>query len=259
MNRLRGIYDPTLPRKPKRRGNAKQRNQVEGSVEGWLVDMGGGEIVLTDTDGNLWPAERVRTLTGTFGFGLDGLSKSPRPYLYDAQGAVVIEGDHFLVHFLKNDPNKPVISGGVRSLKPADPGWSPPQPIGEDPNPVRFRAALLSSAGAMTGHVQVAALDGGPVLEVVVGGGTFGTGLRLELDYSAGTVKIGRGSETHQVAFGEVIVQALADLAADVLAVNTAIPTLTPVPVLNATTLAIDTAQSLAAGAPMLSTVVKVE
>lgn len=259
MNRTRHVADPTIPRKAPRAGNAGQRLRVDGPTEGWFVDMGGGVLVLTDVRGNLWPQERVRVKQGSFGFSAEGVEKAPRPWKYDGAGNVLVERDRYLVHFLDGDPHKPVVEGGIRSLKPEDPAFLFPQPIGQDPNALRMRAARLTDAGTMEGHVQLRALDGSNGLELVVGGGTFGAGLRIELNYDTGLIKIGAGGETHQVMLGDVVVQALLGIAQDLIALNAALPTLTPLATLKAFQLLTDATTSLSADTPFLSKITRVE
>jgi hypothetical protein len=260
MHRTRAtIADPTIPRKLPPLGNAAQRTVVAGPTEGWLVDYGGGTVVLTDIRGNMWPAERVRFLCG-LGTNDEGLVRPPRPRKYNPDGTVLIEGDTLFVEFIDADPSKPVVRGGVRTLKPTDPTFFAGQDVGQDPNPIRWRAALQDpKSGAVTGSVQLRALDGGSRFELVVGGSKFGTGLRLLLDYGAGTISFDRQGTTHPVPLGDEIVTRLQQIAQDLISINAALPTLSPVPTLNAFQLLIDAAQSLSAGAPLLSTTVRVQ
>jgi hypothetical protein len=255
------MSDPTIPRKGRPSGNAKQRAKVDGPSWGRLVDQGGGKIVLEDDRGNKWPSDKVIAALSSFGYDDEGFVKAPRPWVF-AAGVPIVVGDCFIIHFLHGDPQKPFLGSAVRSLAPSDP--TAPKPlIGSDPNRARARLGLKNAAGAMTGHVEISALDGGTNLEIVVGGPAYGTGLRLLLDFSSvpPTIKAGMGSETHPVPLGDVLVQAIKDLADDIVLVNAAHtgPTTAPVPVLNATTVSSDAALSLAAGAPMLSTIVKVQ
>lgn len=249
-----------MPRKGGTRiGNNAQRKSAVTTI-GRLIDYG-SHTKLISNRGNDWSAERITWTSGSFGFGVDGVERHPRAWKYDPSGAVLVEGDMLVIHFIDGDPEAPIISGGVRSLRPADAFFTTPA-VGGDSNRFAARLAALDGAGAVSGHVEVEALHDGNVLEVRVGGGKFsGPRTRILIDATAGTISVGKGAETHQVPFGEVIVQALADLAADVIAVNTAIPTLTPVPppALKATQILADAAASLSAGAPMLSTIVKVE
>lgn len=260
-SRRAGLSDPTIPRKTSPKGNARQRSVASGPTWGKLVDYGGDGLVLTDARGHATPVDssKVRYLCGSFGNAEEGFHRAPRPWKY-AGDVPTVEGDTFLILYLDNEADKPLLIGGVRTLKPDDAEFFPPQPIGEDPNPARLRLALKNEAGVTTGHVEVTALDaGGRKLEISVGGATFGAGMRILVDADAGQIKLGAHSETHQVPFGEALVEAIKGLADDMIAVNTAIPTLLSVPLLNATTITVDAATSLASGAPYLSVAVLVE
>lgn len=260
--------DPTIPRKPPKLGNSKAGGKVDGPTEGRLVDMGSGRIKLAClTTGNDWSADSVRVVQGSFGFDAEGVAKAPRPWVF-APGTEtpLVKGDVFLIHYVNGDPTKPVISGGIRSLAPSDPSFFPAQAVGADPNPVRLRAVRLGAVG-MANYIQVRALETGGDFEIMVGGGAFenrlGGDFRIQINYTEGKIRIGRGGEANPVPKGDMIVQALQDLATDIIAVNAALPSLTPVPTLNATQLLVDTATSLAdpagGGPPLLSPIVRVE
>lgn len=258
---MRKFADPTIPKKgaERRRGNNAERKSARTTI-GRLIDYG-THVKLVSNEGNDWSSERVTYCSGSFGFGIDGLERNPRLWKYDPTGKVLVEGDMYVIDFVNDDPEAPIIRGGVRSLKPFDEFFTQ-SPIGADSNRFAARLAAVSPVGVATGHVEVEGLLNGNNLEIRVGGAQFkGPRLRIRIDGTTGAISIGKGLETHQVPFGEVLVQALADLAADIIAVNTAIPTLVPVPApaLKATTLLVDTAASLAAGPPMLSTIVKVQ
>lgn len=254
--------DPTIPRAAPRTGNAKQAERRYGPTEGRLVSYG-TSVVLTDLEGNTWAAESVRIKQGSFGFNAEGVQKRPRPWVFNGP-AIIVEGDWFLIHFLNGDPYKPVIDGGIGSLKRSDPLFFDAQPVGiGDPNAIRMRAGNIDPvSGVQTGSLQIRALDGGNAIEVMVGGAAFGVGgLRIVIDYDEGAIKLGQGLETHPVALGDAIVSAIKGLADDIIALNLAHtgPTTAPVPLLNATTLTAEAGTSLSAGPPMLSTIVKVQ
>lgn len=234
---------------------------------GWLVDQGEGRLVLLARDGNRWPVgpgKMARYLTAGPRNTVEGLHRAPRPWVYDALGNPVVKGDYVLIAFINGDPKSPVILPGVAPLDPEDPDFLPGNPLGEDPNPIRGRwAARDARTGAVTGHLQVQALDGGNTFEIVAGGASFGEGVRLLLDFDAGQIKVGRGDETHQVGFGEEIVQAIKTLAEAILAVDASqaakLPSSAPVATATVTQVLADCTASLSAGAPMLSTIVKVQ
>lgn len=256
--RSRNLDDPTIPRKAPPPGNASQRARMAGPAQGRLVDYGGGTLVLSDMRGGLWPAEKIRYLPGTFGYNEEGIEQSPRPWLF-AGDTVVVEGDWLLIHFLHGDGACPVIQGGIRTLKPADPAFFSGQAIGQDANRWRARKAARNPAGAITGTIEIRALDGRNALEIVVGGATFGTGVRLAIDYDAGTVSLDQGGPTERSVLGEAVVDALGKLATDLIAVAAAVPTAVPP---GATEVLAAAEASLAAGAPgapYLSSILRVQ
>lgn len=254
-------HDPTIPRHSNRPPGT---TTVWGPTWGRLVDYGDSLALVDMRTGWAVPCDlsNVQILTGSWGNTVEGVQVGPRPWKFEA-GRAVVEGDNFLIVFLGNDHRHPVLIPGVRPPNPDDPGFFAARPIGEDPNPVRLRKVARNAAGAVTGTLEVTALDGGNGFEIVVGGGAFGTGTRIELDHDAGTVKIGQGSETHQVAFGEAIVQAIKTLAEGLLQLDTVVAAklISSAPILTATVTPVitDCATSLSAGAPMLSNIVKVE
>ena len=251
--------DPTIPRAAPRMGNAKQAERRYGPAEGRLVSYG-TSVVLHDLDGNSWPIETVRIKQGSFGFNAEGMQKRPRPWVFNGP-AVVVEGDWFLIHFVNGDPHKPVLDGGIGSLKRSDILFFDAQPIGIlDPNAIRLRAGNIDPVtGVQTGSLQIRALDGGNSVEIMVAGATFGVaGLRIVIDYDAGQIKLGRGLETHAVPLGDQIATALQKLADDIVTLGLAM-TPSPIPTDGAVEVSLSAATSLAAGAPYLSTIVKVQ
>lgn len=161
---------------------------------GWLVDQGPGRLVLVSRDGQRWPAgpgSMVRYVAGGPRNTVEGFHRAPRPWVYDSRGKPVVAGDYLEIHFLDGNPQRPVVAPGVQALDPEDPDFHPPNPLGEDPNPIRGRwAARDPRTGAVTGHVQLRALDGTNALELVVGGPMFGDGVILTLDFDAGRVDV---------------------------------------------------------------------
>lgn len=253
------MMDRTIPRHP-------HENSTANASWGRFIDRG-DHLVLEDRRGNTWragPGWMPRYLAGGNQNTIEGFHRAPRPWVFDPQGNVVVEGDFVEILFVDKDQRIPYVRPGVAPLNRDDAGFFPVNPIGEDPNPLRGRwAARDPRTGNVTGTLEVTALDGGNGFEIVVGGGAFGTGTRIELDHDAGTVKIGQGSETHQVAFGEAIVQAIKTLAEGLLQLDTVVAAklISSAPILTATVTPVitDCATSLSAGAPMLSNIVKVE
>ena len=248
------LGDPCIPKHETPKGNANERNRAYGPSQGRFIDYGGGTLVLADMAGGMWPAEKVRHKVGSFGFSAEGLQKAPRPWLF-AGDEVVVEGDWYMIHFLHGDPAHPVVDGGIGSMKPEDTEFFHPNPIGQDPNPIRMRAAAIDPAsGAKTGTLEIRALDGGNKVAIVVGGPTFGTGVSITLDYDAGTFEVSAGGTLSQAALGEAVVDALATLATDLVTVAGVAGTTVP----DTSALLVELEASLLAGGPpFLSTVVR--
>ena len=248
------LADPSIPRHAKPPGNASERSRTYGPSQGRFIDYGSGELVFADMNGGMWPAAKVRHKQGAFGFSVEGMQKAPRPWLF-AGDEVVVEGDWYLVHFMHGDPNHPVVDGGIGSIKPDDPEFFHGNPVGQDPNPIRMRAAVIDPAsGAVTGTLELRALDGGNRVELVVGGTSFGTGVGIVLDFDAGTIEAGAGGTLVKASLGEAVVGALSTLATDLAAVAAFAGT--TVPDTSAMLVEIETSLNIG-GAPFLSTVLR--
>lgn len=256
------LHDPTLTRKAQLPGNSGQRTKHIGVAWGWFVDYGGdvGMVLRSSRGGGPWTQDSVRMLCGAFGYDDEGVQIAPRPWVY-AGDEVVVQGDCFLIEFIDGNSDLPIIMGGVRTLKPADPAFFAGQAIGEDPNPIRLRKAIRDpKTGAISGHLQVRALDGGTTLEVVVGGPTWGEGIRFLLDYVAGQIKFGKGKELAGSPLGDKTAQAFLDITTDLATIAGALPVAIPPTALATFQLAIDAATSVGSlGAPLLSDITKVE
>lgn len=278
------MRDPTIPRHGKPPGHTS----VWGPTVARLVDYGDRVVFVDLRTGYEVPCElsTITYLSGPFGNAMERVHAPPRPWKFDpSTGEVLIEGDQLLVVFLGNDHRHPVVLGGASSGEPEDPEMFPAQPLGTDPDPIRVRKARRdSNTGAALGTLQITTLDGGNGFDLVVGGSKFGEGSRLTIDHDAGTIevqagsasgprvildaqagtiKLGQGSETHQVGFGEAMVQALKTLAEAILAVDASqaakLPSSAPVATATVTPIVADCVASLAAGPPYLSTIVKVQ
>ncbi len=231
---------------------------------GRLVDKGTGGLWLVSHEGDKWPAgPGTKTRLAGRRNRAEGRQRVPRPWTYDPQGKPIVRGDYVLVAFLDDDPASPVILDTVGDIEPDEPDFFPANPLGSDPNPLRERYAVVNAAGVVTGTLQVRALDGGNGWELVVGGGQFGVGTRLEIDHDAGTIKLGQGAETHPVPLGDNLLDRLKTIVEQVMAVDASqaakLPTSAPLTTATLTPVLADIAQSLATGAPLLSAIVKVE
>lgn len=254
--------DNTIPRKVGKQGNAAERAVVDGGTWGIFVDNGQNVVLSDMSRTNHWPLERVSFSPGAFGYDTEGISKLPR--LWRFQGKVPLEvGDAYWIEFLHGNPRLPMVCAGVRSPVPEDLDFFPRIERGHDANRWAARLEFRDATGVRTGHLQIRALDGGKTFELVVGGPTFGTGVRVLLDYDTGQIKLGKGAEVHPAGFGDEIVRRLKDLANDILAVNAAHAGAGTAPValplLNSPLVVTDVDTSLAMGAPLLSSTVKVE
>lgn len=236
---------------------------------GIFIDQGGGRIDLRSARGDTWPTgpgTMVRFLGPGGSNTNEGLHRAPRPWKFDQKTkATIVAGDYVEIRFFDDDVRKPYVRPGGQPLDPSDADFLPANPIGQDPNPIRGRWVALDDAGNITGHLQVTALDGGNGFELLVGGGRFGEGTRIELDHTAGTIKLGQGTETHQVAFGEEVVADMKKQATAIMSLNAIVAakliSSPPDPVILAdmTEIIAKCEASLSAGAPYLSTTVKVQ
>lgn len=257
--------DPTITRKPPRpSGSHAVGSMTATPTVGRLVDRGGDGVWLVTDRG-----ERSRfhgeVLQGSYGNALEGEHRAPRVWQYAADGVTpTVEGDVFLVVYLENNPKRPVLIPGVRPTRAADPEFFPPDPIGQDPNPMRSRKVSLDGSGGIDGHVQITSLDGGTSLEIEVGGGAFGSGLRIELDYDAGKIRIGQGRETEPVPLGHTLLVGLKAALDELRLAALAIPyTLAPPPAVGLLDTLVKIDESLAGqpngGPPYLSDTVEIE
>ena len=180
------MRDPTLPRYGP---NPNLRTW------GYFVDRDGPIDLVDGRSGHRWQGIDTGTVQYANGSPLnavEGWYRAPRPWKYDNSGNVLVRGDIVVIDFLDGNPNMPLVSPGSRSTKTKDPdaddAFFPPNPLGQDPNPVRWRYVARNDAGAVTGHVQAKALDGGNKVELVVGGTKFGEGVTVTLDFDAGRI-----------------------------------------------------------------------
>lgn len=257
------MNDPTIPKKRRsvRQGNAGERKQRPGPALGRLIDYG-DRIVMADHRGNTWSQAEARWVGGSFGFSSEGLEKGPRPWRFSPAGAVLEEGDDFIIDFIDGDHDQPFIRGGIRSTKPDTPdGYFNGEVVGQDPNRLRFRLQQRDTNGSQQHHFDVEAFASSGTVEVRVGGSRPGPKLRIQLDYVTGDIRIGSGGETERVPFGDALVRTVKALAEDIVTLGAAGTSGTPLPVLTpgAVTAVVDLTTSLAAGAPHLSNRVKVD
>lgn len=210
--------DPTIPKKQNRKGNAGEKRWRPGPAIGRLHAIG-DTITLVDHRGETWTQHEARLVFGAFGFGREGSQKSPRPWRYDTTGAVLEEGDEFVIDFIDGDHAQPFIRGGVQAtIRDTPDGFFAGQPLGGNPNHLRMRLEQRNDAGAATRHldVEVFGSDGQAELRVS-GADPSGSKIRILFDGGASLVKLGTGSESSFV----VTSGALADIGAILAAVAT--------------------------------------
>lgn len=261
--------DPTIP--------GHRRARAAHLTTGRFVDYG-DRVVLVDRNGNTWAQERVAVVQGGFGFAEDGAQKLPRPYKFDATGAVVIEGDPVLIDFLDGNARRPVVLGGIRSTAPGsflDRGYDE----ADAPyNRAAVRLRALSSSGAVDGEVRVDVHGAaGPgvfrvlatdTIEVVVADDLDTEAGALRITVSGGKVTIDAGGVTEPVILGSTFLGDLNDWLLAFTTLVTACGSATTAPQVAAAfaafaashaTLAGQVGASVAAGAPHLSSVTRTQ
>lgn len=270
--------DPSTPTHPR-------PTRRQGPTRGYFVDYGDRTVLVEHETSNQWRWESVTLITGIFGFTDEGLEKMPRPYVFDAQDVAIVVGDTLVIDFLNGDNEMPVIVGAVRALK-HDPFLR--RTLQEDPkldpNRLRFRLVPKDAQGKPTGDIKVRMADDGTgtievgashslVLEV---GADPDKAPRMRLTMDRETLVIERGGVPQAMILGESFVS---DLQTFMIALQTfflatsvavtapqiataalALVGVTPgVPPFPLPVFLQKLTQSLAAGAPFLSTRSKTE
>lgn len=162
---------------------------------GYFIDRGDRVDLVDGRTQHRWTGldrGAVQYSNGSAINAVEGFYRAPRPWKYDAQGNVIVYGDLVVIEFLDGNPNMPIVRPGARSTMSRAPeedtAFFPHNPLGQDPNPMRWRYVARDDRGAVTGHVQAKALDGGAKVELVVGGTKFGEGVTVTLDFDAGRI-----------------------------------------------------------------------
>lgn len=202
------MSDPTIPR---------QQAHPTTKVGGWravptvgrIVDQGENGTWLVTDRGDRTPVS-PQIMQGTGGDAYEGTDAPPRMWRYNASGQPTQIGDLFLVLFIENDPNRPVLLGGWRPLSVTDPSFLPVDPVGQDADRWRWRKVGLGGSG-VDRHVDVRVLEAGKVVEVEVGG-ALGSGLTVTIDADRGRVKVSNGGSTDPVGNGLGILRVLSEL-----------------------------------------------
>lgn len=110
--------DPTIPTTATEVGGQVKRSYP---TWGWFEEVReSGEIVLQGHGGPRWPLSRCSIMGGTWGNDKEGMSKLPRPRVFDPDGEILCMGDNVRIDFMDGDPTVPVVQGGWRQLAPVD-------------------------------------------------------------------------------------------------------------------------------------------
>lgn len=219
--------DPTIPRRTGfDAGNAKGRAASYKLGWGVFIERADGVVSLVDQiSGAKWSMESVRLLGG-----MGGVQNLPRPSRYDSANNLLVEGDPVVFGFLDGDPSRPVILGAGLAAKEDPNGYFDGQPLGTDPNRVAMRLNQIDSNSQLTGFVDLEVFPGSNgKVEIRVGGSSFTSYTRIEVDGAAGTVKIGKGTEQPTILASNFLGD-LAGVLAELQAVAAGIPLGAPVP-----------------------------
>lgn len=195
--------DPTIP-----------RGGLSPSLSwGRFVDAGTTTYLIDMSTGQKWDCgdgSVVLYASGGQVNSIEGWHRAPRRWKYDDKGNLQVEGDTVLLDYIMGQLERPVVWPGYRAAKSSDADYDedffPYNPILADPNPVRARFASRNASGAVTGTVEMRALDGGAKVELVVGGTKFGEGVTVTLDFDAGRITM--TADTVEVKAKDVVVDA---------------------------------------------------
>lgn len=250
------FHDPTIPQKHVQ-GNAGEKYWRPGPAIGRLHKIG-DKLILVDHRANEWTEDEAQLVFGAFGRDTEGGQKAPRPWRYDATGAVLEQGDEFVIDFIDGDHRQPFIRGGVQStIRNTPDGFFVGDPLSEDPNRLRFRLEQRDGSGNATRHfdVEVFASDGQAELRVS-GSDPSGDKVRVLLDFATGSINVGEGGESERIIRAQAF---LADLATELQAVATALAGV-PAPVPTLVTFATElTTQASAGQGSYLSPTIKID
>lgn len=235
-----------------------------------------GRVQLLDSlTGQVWSLNRVHVLQGGWGDAIEGVAKLPRARIDNIKtGENVVPGDRVLIAFLRSNPNRPIVLGGVRP-------WGDNAFLSRDhtatdadENALRMLLVARDEQGVKGGQIKMEANGGS--------GGTLGlalsTSLRVEVANDLGTAAataieldsseatVSAGGPTEPVILGRTfltdILAALTTLNITVAAIQgylTALGLVTPpMPDLTSTITKITTSLAVS-GSPHLAKHLKVE
>lgn len=248
--------DPTIP--------VHRKGRPSLLTFGKFVDFE-DTVKLVDRHGNVYDQNWVQVVTGFWGFDEDGSAKLPRPWRY-APGTdqVLVKGDMVLIFFLDGNPHRPVVMGSVRSFSSSGDA--------EIPDTFDFSTAEAKSASQNTlkGRLRLVDLDAGDVAFEAAKGTPASPEVRWSLHAEGDG--IADLQTTHYAQIRKVVpivpVEAAlraetfaSDLATSLGEVSAALVALgtPPASLINLTAMIAALTASLTAGAPYISTTLKVE
>jgi hypothetical protein len=235
-----------------------------------------GRVQLLDSlTGQVWSLNRVHVLQGGWGDAVEGISKLPRARIDNIRtGENIVPGDRVLIAFLRSNPNRPIVLGGVRP-------WGDNAFLSRDhtatdadENALRMLLVARDEQGVKGGQIKAEANGGaGGALGVAASESLrlevaddldTATATAIELDSSQATISA--GGTTEPVILGRTfltdLLAALTNLNITVVAIQgylTGLGLVTPpMPDLTSTITKITTSLSVA-GKPHLATYLKVE
>lgn len=193
---------------------------------GRFVKRKGTTRLLNVLTGQVHSLDRVRWVSGTWGSATEGLVKLPRARVDNTStGENLVPGDLVMIAYLRNNPNKPIVLGGVRPLGNGTFLSRNHDADGADENALRLLLQAMTATGDEGGLVKLEANGGaGGSVGLAVSEGVrievaddlnTATATALELDSGGATVSA--GGTTEPVILGRTF---LADLLAALAALN---------------------------------------
>lgn len=174
----------------------------------------GSSVRLQDEDGNSYPLELVHMATGAFGFNAEGLEKEPRCWVLTTTGAVTIEGDWYVLDFLRDSRTRPILLSAVRRLTASRLFQ---KAAGQDLATLTMKA-YDSASGVETGSVEVTAHEEPGVLDITAS---------ERLTLNGGGAAVAREGDSVAVQFTPAVIL---NLTASLLSTGAFTPGLAAVP-----------------------------
>jgi len=232
---------------------------------GRFVRRKGRTMLVDSLTGHVHSIERVRVVMGGWGDTVEGCVKLPRARVDDlTTGKNLVIGDLVLIAFLRSNPDRPIILGGIRPVGDDAFLSRDHNATDADENALRLLLVARDGQGNKGGQIKLAANGGaggtatlalseGMRVEVATDLNTAGA-VSLELDGQGATVSA--GGVTEPVILGRTF---LTDLSAGLTEVQAILLGL-GIPTPNLTSLLTKTATALGGtGAPYLAKHLDVE